>query len=795
MGDFFITDLLRNIFFGLDKIVYWFIQVVYTIFMEIANTTIFSNEIFNEFENKVYALLGIFMLFKVSFSVLSYIVNPDEFTDKSKGMNKLITNILISLVLIIGVPIIFTQAMEIQQIILKDDVIPKLFSSAEAQIYISSQDSDDGSDMALWAFSAFYSPETDFNSLSEIFRDDVNRRNANETDYAVEYYWFLSTVAGVVIALLLISFCFDVALRSIKLGFLQMIAPIPIISRIDPKKGNEIFNKWVKNCISTYLDLFIRLAGIFFAIYIIKLIKQSGFTDVVTGESATHTYTKLTFVFIIMGALMFAKQLPKLIKDITGFDMGGGNFTLNPWKKINQVPLVGKAASLLTAAAGGAIAGYRPGKEAGSVGRGMLQGAWGATTAAWGKAPLMGGDGKNSMPGFMAGIHSGYKSVKGKDYEIPNLLKNDKLFGNGKQRVDNLKDKKNKLLGQQSELDAQLEGFYEQYRNAATDADREKIRGWISDNRAKYGKIGKYVSTIDDQISDIKLLYHFDESRKEDIKDAIAAADAGVELTSTTPLSSETASRSSSNSNSSNSSSGGATQNNTGSSGTSGTNQTNSSSSSSGGAAPNNTSSYGKNNANQTNSSSSSSGGATPNYTSSYGTSDTNQTNSSSSSSDGAAPNNTSSYGTNDTNQTNSSSSSSGGASSNKTESYTTNNTNSSKTNSQSRTETQERVEKAANYHEAPTREEHNEKQDYYTRFFNDTAVSNAVDANERYDDQRKAKIVAKIKENNEYIEEWTQALKDPNIKIGDRQQYKKEIERLEKENASLQKYINDYKN
>ena len=521
MGSFFITDLLRNIFFGLDKIVYWFIGVVYTIFMEIANTTMFSNEIFNEFENKVYALLGIFMLFKVSFSVLSYIVNPDEFTDKSKGMNKLITNILISLVLIIGVPIIFTQAMEIQQIILKDDVIPKLFSSAESQIYISSQDSDDGSDMALWAFSAFYSPESDFNSLSEIFRDDVNRRNANETDYAVEYHWFLSTVAGVVIVLLLISFCFDVALRSIKLGFLQMIAPIPIISRIDPKKGNEVFNKWVKNCISTYLDLFIRLAGIFFAIYIIKLIKQSGFTDVVTGESAVHTYSKLTFVFIIMGALMFAKQLPKLIKDITGFDMGG-NFTLNPFKKLSQVPLVGAATSGLAAMAGGAIAGGIAGKEAGHIGRGAFQGAMGAAAGLKGKVSLGGDKNPGLVGAAFAGSQAGHKAITGKDYEVFNPLKR---LGRatGESQVNELKDAKNRLLTQQAGLDADLQDLYKAYQVAAPE-ERENIMRDIQANRTKYGKIGKHISTLDDQISDIKRIYKFDDSKKGDVADALAAS-------------------------------------------------------------------------------------------------------------------------------------------------------------------------------------------------------------------------------------------------------------------------------
>ena len=522
MGDFFITDILRSIFFVIDKGIYGLIEIVYSLFLQIANTTIFSNDVFEEFSGKVYALLGIFMLFKVSFSVLSYIVNPDEFTDKSKGMSKLITNILISLVLIIGVPIIFTQAMEIQQIILKDDVIPKLFSSAESQIYISSQDPDDGSDMALWTFNAFYASETEISSLEEVFNDDVNRRNANETEYAVEYSIGISSIVGFVVLLLLVSFCFDIALRSIKLGFLQMIAPIPIISRIDPKKGNEIFNKWVKTCLSTYLDLFVRLAGIFFAVYIIKLVKQSGFVDVVTGEPTSPS--KLAIVFIIIGSLMFAKHLPKLIKDLTGLDMGTGNFTLNPFKKFSQVPVLGAATSSLASIAGGAVAGGIAGHEAGHTARGAIQGAMGAAAGLKGKVSLSGDKNPGFIGSAIAGSQSGYKAITGNDYAIFNPLRHD-MFKHGENEIEDLKSYKYKLQDQQSILDAELHSLHNQYENANTDSERNRIMADINRNRSNYGKISKHISTLDDQISDIKRIYKFDESKRGDVAEAKEYAD------------------------------------------------------------------------------------------------------------------------------------------------------------------------------------------------------------------------------------------------------------------------------
>ena len=122
--------IARFLSFWLDRIVYGFIAVVYNLFTDIAQTTIFSDDIFSAFSQKIYALLGIFMLFKVSFSILTYIVDPDSFLDKSKGFSKLIGNIVITLGLLVLTPWIFSQAMDIQRIVLKNNILGKLFSSS-----------------------------------------------------------------------------------------------------------------------------------------------------------------------------------------------------------------------------------------------------------------------------------------------------------------------------------------------------------------------------------------------------------------------------------------------------------------------------------------------------------------------------------------------------------------------------------------------------------------------------------------------------------------------------------------
>lgn len=383
----FIETILRFISYWLDNLIYGFIPTVYNVLIDISETSIFTEEIFDLFASKVYALLGIFMLFKVSFSILSYIVDPDAFLDKSKGFGKLIGNVILTLVLLVMTPWIFSQAMEIQKIILRDNIIGKIFSTSGVN---SNVVADPGNVMAYETFKAFYHIDTenhpkcvsgDGNAIANIDEcktslgiedkwDDLN----NTLDYAFQsqsisiymdydllylkdqydnyvmyYIPIISALAGGAILLLLIVFCFDIAVRSVKLGFLRMLAPVPIISRIDPKNGKQTFDKWVKTTISTYLDLFIRLLAIYFAVFVITQVIDLRFVDAATG--LTKNVNVFVKVFIILGALLFAKQLPQLISDLTGVKMDG-KFTLSPLKKLGEVPLAAAAVG-----AGGAMVG------------------------------------------------------------------------------------------------------------------------------------------------------------------------------------------------------------------------------------------------------------------------------------------------------------------------------------------------------------------------------------------------------------------------------------------------------
>lgn len=404
LGTWFL-GIIRGLFAAIDKVVIWLIESLYDLIFQISSVQVFDNASLAAFANRITVILSIFMIFKLSLSFLNYIVNPDAMTDKSKGFSKLIQNIAVALVLLVSYQFLFDKAMELQQKIVDNNTVPKLIIGSVGKNVKNS------STISFPLFSAFvvpnndilYSTSTDPNltgcrSYSRYiegskpsatcdlwkagYQDNVATDNSTvgtntntQMDYIVEhqdtnalldfllrikkgdifafdYKFIISTICGAFAALVLLSFCMDVAVRIIKLYFLRLIAPIPIISYIDPIKGEGIFKKWLSNVGKTYADLFIRLIAIFFAIFIIQQVSVNmGNLKDFNGNPIENP---LVILFIIIGALMFAKQFPKLIQDITGISLDG-KMQLNPFKKISEQAAGIKGISAVAAGTAGGL--------------------------------------------------------------------------------------------------------------------------------------------------------------------------------------------------------------------------------------------------------------------------------------------------------------------------------------------------------------------------------------------------------------------------------------------------------
>lgn len=163
----------------------------------------------------------------------------------------------------------------------------------------------------------------------------------------------LALIAGIALIIFILLLCVDVVVRNLKLMLLEMLAPIPIISYVDPK--DKIFNNWIKAYFSVYVDLFLKILAIKL---VLELVVQISNMDKIQG---------LEYFFIIIGILVFAKIVPGLISKIFDLDMNGS------FKEIGNMMKAG-----VGLAAGAAIGG--------AVGAATGQGFMGRTTGALGGA-------------------------------------------------------------------------------------------------------------------------------------------------------------------------------------------------------------------------------------------------------------------------------------------------------------------------------------------------------------------------------------------------------------------------
>lgn len=140
--------------------------------------------------------------------------------------------------------------------------------------------------------------------------------------YVFTYMPIIPTIVGFVFAFIMLSFTVDVAIRIVKLAVLRLIAPIPIIAYMNPKGTQDnSFNSWVKTLTSTYLDLFIRLASVYFVIALIQEMISTGIY-INRGDGLIGI---LSLILIWLGLFIFAKQAPKFIKEVLGLKQDVGS--------------------------------------------------------------------------------------------------------------------------------------------------------------------------------------------------------------------------------------------------------------------------------------------------------------------------------------------------------------------------------------------------------------------------------------------------------------------------------------
>ena len=211
--------------------------------------------------------------------------------------------------------------------------------------------------------------------------------------YAFTYMPLIGLITSGIMAFIIVGFTVDIAVRAVKLAMLRLIAPIPILSYIDPKSQKDgAFGNWTKSLISTYVDLFVRLAIIFFGAFLIQSLFSDGtFSGINSGNALVDMFS---VVFIIIGILVFMKQAPAFLKNALGIKS-------QPMGNVGLAGLLGGAAMAI---GGGGAAGFA---------LGMMQGATSAADAAGQNKAFSPFDSWKTNRDQMAKIRTGDKDARG----------------------------------------------------------------------------------------------------------------------------------------------------------------------------------------------------------------------------------------------------------------------------------------------------------------------------------------------------------------------------------------------
>ena len=379
----FVSSAILQFIGWVSSLIYSLVSLVTQGFFNLSYIQIFKSDVVEEITARLYVVLAVFMIFKLAFSLIQYLVNPDQVNDKTAGMGKLVSRTATAFIMLIAVPIIFTEFIFGPPNAEPDHTYQAIIARAIPRIILANNvDADTdvgrsmGETMAATAFSAFVQPRETCEgapslttaTISDIADATYQRcseavEGGESSIFAYDYNWLLGLAVGLIMLVIMLFFTVDIAIRAIKLGILRIVAPIPIVTYIDPKSAKDgAFNNWLKALISTFLELFIKVAVIYIIIFIINELTsaQGGIfenTGLDTGEQIYAT------VFIIIGMLLFAVQASGFIKNIFGIKDAGGSAGL--------AALMGGAGALLAGGGlAGAAMGMASGAQAGAQGKG-----------------------------------------------------------------------------------------------------------------------------------------------------------------------------------------------------------------------------------------------------------------------------------------------------------------------------------------------------------------------------------------------------------------------------------------
>lgn len=390
---------LNAIFLTLDGIAYSLLAYTYKIFMLIAQLN--YNVLYawvSPLVDRVNAIILVIIMFKIGYSLIQYMINPDKLDDTKAGGPALIKNIGICAglliiysfvfsvlnevtLLMIGVPdgYEFTTLKEIADITNtgaeKGGFVSRLIFGSE-----SNNVENFGKEIAITTLSTFlYTKPGETSPLDKIY-NEIQSSDLESIDMMkivevvarigkdVEYKWpIVSTAAGLYLAWQIIKLSIELAIRIFKLIVLQTIAPLAIVSIVDGGTSNQTWKSYTKALIGTWTDAFVRVGSLFIATAFIG--KFFAERSELLPKAVGLTKGLITLI-MLFAAFQCVKLIPNLLNQIFP-GMGTGEDHTKGFGK-----LLGGIAGAGLGALSGAAAGIIGGAGAAGVVGNVLSGGF-----------------------------------------------------------------------------------------------------------------------------------------------------------------------------------------------------------------------------------------------------------------------------------------------------------------------------------------------------------------------------------------------------------------------------------
>lgn len=381
---------LRAICMAIDGVAFSLLDNAYELVIKLSTAELFQHETIRSLTSNIYILIGVVAFFRLALVLVNAIIDPEKLNEKGKGLASIFFRVVGMIILLAVTPFLFQMSYELQGKIVGADtgenIIFKTILGDNANIggdnagkalqnivlsslitvnenyydsfspieCISNGDGTctnqggyiyggectwDNCKKAVSLYNDLYvNEEMSPNKLSKYV--GVSQKIDGEEVYVYNYMLIITTIVGIAMTYIIISFAIDIAVRMFELLVLEVLSPLFIATFVDPKSAQSgPFKNWLSAVGRSYASLYIKLAILALMVLLISFINQS---KIFQSMGDLSGWVK---IITVIGLLIFAKKAPKWIGDMIGIKGDGGLGGLSIGKKLGGMALAGGLAT------------------------------------------------------------------------------------------------------------------------------------------------------------------------------------------------------------------------------------------------------------------------------------------------------------------------------------------------------------------------------------------------------------------------------------------------------------------